>query len=148
MSIISVNFVNGSPNIPVKVGVSDAYHRKHGFGGRKSTRRAKVMGLIDTGANCTCIDPSVLDFLHLIPTNITPISTPSTDGTPLDCYGYEVSLTLNGLGRNYTIKHIEVIGAPVKQHGENFAVLIGRDVLKKGVLVYNGVLEKLELVMT
>ncbi len=41
-----------------------------------------VKGLVDTGASCTVIDPTVVQRLGLTPTGSTMILTPSTGSTP------------------------------------------------------------------
>lgn len=98
-----------------------------GFGGR---------GLIDTGASCTAIDPSVVRSLGLVPTGRTSILTPSTGSTPHICNQYDISLVILMPPQFHASMTIPVIESQLLNQG--FHALIGRDVLSSGMLVYNG----------
>src|SRR4051794_1484897 len=52
----------------------------------------KISALIDTGASCSAIDPSVVKALGLIPTGTTHIYTPSTGAGSHPCHLYDVCL--------------------------------------------------------
>ncbi|HRQ76937.1 MAG TPA: hypothetical protein PK098_13570 [Phycisphaerales bacterium] len=98
----------------------------------------QISGLIDTGASCTCIDPQALSSLGLTATGSAPIQTPSTQGTPHICNQYDVSIRFPLPGMSYTIYAIPIIESELASQG--IQALIGRDVLAKSVLVYDGVL--------
>ena len=53
-----------------------------------------VRGLIDTGASCTCIDPSVIQQLGIPPSGTAAMLTPSTGTTPHQCNQFDVALLL------------------------------------------------------
>lgn len=89
--------------------------------------------LLDTGASFTAIEESVLRGLGLQPVGLTPVSTPSgqtihatyackisSPGTPIP------PLMLNA-----------VVGCQLQGFGH--IALIGRDILRHFLLVYNGV---------
>jgi len=97
-----------------------------------------VRGLIDTGASGTVIDPSLLSSLNLTPTSAVPIHTPSTSGKPKLCDQFDVSLVfpLDG-GYTYTLGAVAVIESHLAVQGID--ALIGRDVLERGVFIYDGV---------
>ncbi|WP_224796723.1 aspartyl protease family protein [Pandoraea sputorum] len=95
--------------------------------------------LIDTGASSTCIDPSVLEPLGLTPTGQTEVHTPSTNGTPHVCNLYDVQLLVpgqTGIEAPFIIPAMPVTESHLASQG--ITGLIGRDVLSKCVLVYNG----------
>lgn len=99
-----------------------------------------IRGLIDTGASCTAIDPTVVQALSLVPTGQVPIHTPSTGATPHQCNQYDVSLAILLGGTTpvlcFISDAIPVIESALSHQG--IQALIGRDVLAKGVLWYNG----------
>jgi hypothetical protein len=53
-----------------------------------------IRALVDTGASCTCIDPSVLQSLQLTPTGSTSMHTPSTGAIPAAADQYDVGLAI------------------------------------------------------
>ncbi len=103
---------------------------------------AKTRALVDTGASCTCVDPSILrDSLQLIPTGRTTINTPSTGNAPVECDVYDVSLLVPSTDTEkeapLMIAAMPVVCADLLQ-SQGFHALIGRDVLTRCVLSYNG----------
>lgn len=86
--------------------------------------------LIDTGATGTVISADIVTRLNLSPVGVTLINTPSS--TNVRCLEYLVLLLLPNNLRITTV----AIAAPLQ--GQNVNCLIGRDVLKLGVLIYNG----------
>jgi len=89
-----------------------------------------VMAMIDTGATSTVIQEGLAVKLGIKPLDTEMINTPTTDGH--ECYKYHVRL----LFPNGVVAEVVAIEAPlVNQH---IQLLIGRDVLTQGVLVYTG----------
>lgn len=97
---------------------------------------AKMRGLIDTGASCTCIDPEIIKSLNLAPTGVTSIATPSTGKNAHICNQFDVSIKLVHPSHVYTISVLPIIETHLSHLG--FDALIGRDVLSRCLLVYNG----------
>lgn len=99
---------------------------------------AIVRGLVDTGASCTCIDLSIIASLQLQQTGTVPIHTPSTGTSPHICPQYDVLLAsfMENQQVHLLSLVIPVIGVDFSQQG--YQALIGRDVLARGVMVYNG----------
>lgn len=86
-------------------------------------------GLIDTGASITAVQQGVLAPLNLHPVGVVQINSPTSHNVP--CALYAVRLTLpNGW--------VDVTVVETLLPGQNVQVLIGRDVLHYGLLVYNG----------
>jgi hypothetical protein len=99
--------------------------------------------LVDTGASCTCIVAGVLAPLGLVATGTVPISTPSTGTTPATCNQYDVSMAiihpaLNLLFGAIPIVECQPLAGPY--HG-----LLGRDLLRHCLLVYDGNAERFSL---
>jgi hypothetical protein len=128
-----------SPNGPVLdclVGVSLPRAQALQRAGQKSPAPVPVRGLIDTGASSTCVDPTCFTVLGLTPTGQIPIHTPSTSGTPHLADQYDVSLVLLHPRLQLTLHALPVIASTLKNQG--IQALIGRDVLKGCLLVYDG----------
>jgi hypothetical protein len=100
---------------------------------------ARVEALVDTGASHSCVDPSVLSQLNLSPTGQTRINTPSTGGQPALVDQYDVSLLILTAPNQQPLYRpaMPVVASElVVQQG--FHVLLGRDVLRHCLLVYDG----------
>src|SRR5258708_6516737 len=96
-----------------------------------------IRGIIDTGASGTVIDEAIIQGLGLTPTGSVPIHTPSTGSTPVQRNLYDVSLWYSVTSSAHPITGaIAVIGTDFTAH--NIQALIGRDLLSKCSLMYNG----------
>lgn len=96
----------------------------------------QIRALLDTGASCACIDPSAIQSLGIPPTGITPMHTPSTGTQAHHANLYDVSLTLMHPALSLSITNVAVAEAQLSIQG--IQALIGRDVLKRCLLVYDG----------
>lgn len=98
-----------------------------------------IKALVDTGASHSAVDPAILKtVLQLSPRRIAKTMTPSTGATPHKCYTYDVSIHIPmGTATALFSKMVwEVSGLELKHQG--FEMLLGRDVLASGILVYDG----------
>jgi predicted aspartyl protease len=97
-----------------------------------------VKALVDTGASHTAVDPSVMKSLGLTPRRIAKTITPSTGAAPHKCHTYDVSIHVPlGVATALFSKNAwEVTCLELKHQG--FEVLLGRDILADGILVYDG----------
>lgn len=96
-----------------------------------------IRALLDTGASCTCIDPTVLNALGLQPTGNTSISTPSTGATPVDAYTYDVSIVIPAGNQQPLIRAVmSVCASELIPLG--YKALLGRDILSVCHVTYNG----------
>lgn len=95
-------------------------------------------GLIDTGASATVLDSKLLQNLGLMPTGSVLVHTPSTGSIPITMNEYDVALGIvmakdKLLASEWTMPIIE---SDLSVQGID--ALIGRDVLARGLMVYNG----------
>ena len=101
---------------------------------------SSIRALVDTGASCTCIDPSVLSSLQLTPTGSVTVLTPSTGQTPHLTDQFDVGLYIPGSTAGHTpliFPTLAVVAAELLTR-QGFHALIGRDVLQDCILFYNG----------
>jgi hypothetical protein len=100
-----------------------------------------VRALVDTGASQTNVAESLLTQLGIVIKDVVPVSTASTVGDTLHSANqYDASLIVPGPPENpvpLILPSIPVLGFnPPGSHG--FQALIGRDILNRCVLIYNG----------
>jgi hypothetical protein len=100
----------------------------------------QILGLIDTGASHTCVDPSVLNQLGLTPTGTVQVATPSTGTQPVMHDQYDTSLIIFAGQGHPPLVHLTI---PVTKSElltiQGFHALIGRDILSGCLLTYDGV---------
>ena len=90
----------------------------------------EVLALIDTGASASVVKEGIAARLGLLPIGVVQMNTPSSSG--VRCYRYAVQL----LFPNQVVVRCTVAEAPLKE--QPIQLLIGRDILRHGVLVYIG----------
>ena len=127
------------PLLDLLVGVSKPRLEALQKAGKAPPNPVRIKGLIDTGASCTCIDPSVIKKLNIPPTGSVGISTPSTGSNTHTCNQYDVSINLLHPELVYTINILPIVESHLSSQGID--ALIGRDVLANCLLVYNGQIE-------
>ena len=99
-------------------------------GENKTPPTVSVRALIDTGASCSCIDQGIAEQLKLTPRDEREMLTPG--GLVVQLL-YDVRLSIDGI---HDLFELEVLGADLARQ-ENH-VLLGRDVLRHGTLIYSG----------
>jgi hypothetical protein len=98
-----------------------------------------IRALVDTGASCTCVDPVVMKKLQIAPTGSVPMHTPSTGQTPHHADQYDVTIIIPGASAGdapLIFETISVVGTDLAVQGID--ALIGRDILSRCILHYNG----------
>jgi hypothetical protein len=88
--------------------------------------------LIDTGASITAVDEGVVASLGIQPIGQMKLSTPSQS---MPAWLYAVQLTCSGVAMP-VLELLDVVGCTLQPQG--FIALLGRNFLRKGVLVYDG----------
>ena len=91
----------------------------------------KVSALIDSGANCSVLQVGIAAQLGLTPIDKVRISTPSDQGLMCDRYSVQFLFPAH----QYSIP-VTPVEAPLK--GQLIGAIIGRDVLRNCVFVYQG----------
>jgi predicted aspartyl protease len=128
------------PALEVAVGPSREFIKAVTPLGRQIALPRPVTAIIDTGAQSTVLKPELVARLELRPVGAIPISTPSTGSTPLVCDRYHVNLYF---AKDFVVENVFAVEAPMG--GVHYDCLIGRDVLRSAVLVYDGRANKFTL---
>lgn len=101
-----------------------------------------IRALVDTGASFTSIDPTVLTALNLTPTGTIDFVTPSTGQGTHTTDTYDVDFRIGGTNADdvpLTISNLRVASCDLF-FSQGIHALIGRDILSRCILVYNGAL--------
>ena len=93
----------------------------------------KAVAMVDTGATSTVITPQIAQHLGLQPVGQISMVTPTTNNPIVsNQYAVDLHFPINGVQvRNIIVTEAGLIG-------QHIQCLIGRDVLRHGVLVYIG----------
>lgn len=106
-----------------------------------------IRALVDTGASCTAIEPSVLQMLSLTPTGTVEILTPSTGQGSHTTETYDIDFAI-GAGQAgetpFVMTNLRVTAAQLYLQ-QGIHALIGRDILQRMMLVYNGSMNQFSL---
>jgi hypothetical protein len=94
--------------------------------------------LVDTGASCTCIDPTVLLALGLQPTGKILMTTPSTGATPAEADTYDVCIIIQASGNQQPLFKAVISVCTSELVHQGFDALLGRDILGDCLFTYNG----------
>jgi hypothetical protein len=92
--------------------------------------------LIDTGASSTCLDDDIVVALGLDYSGSTLVHTPSTMGVGIQKYTYDVSVVFGDGQKDPRTFTRELVGTELRSQGID--LLIGRDILAKCILNYDG----------
>lgn len=96
-----------------------------------------AVALIDTGAGMTCVDLSILDNFRIDREGSSLINTPSTGRHPVERDHYNVGIiVLNGTEQRLIVPNVRVLATDLSNL--NCKILLGRDVLARCLLVYDG----------
>lgn len=106
--------------------------------GQPSPPIQNIRALIDTGASCTCIDPTVLVALGIQPTGKTLVITPSTGATPVDADTYDVCIVIPASGNQQPLVKAVISVCATELIHQGYHALLGRDILKDCHFTYNG----------
>jgi hypothetical protein len=90
------------------------------------------IALIDSGASMTAVDDNALKQLGVAPVGIAPVLTPSGSARQLL---YPADIVITGMPGRHSFT--QVIGTP-HLAAQGIVALIGRDVLRNALFVYNG----------
>lgn len=96
-----------------------------------------VRALVDTGASTTNIEHGVFDRLGLSPVGQMFVHTASTGRDPILANRYAVDLSLGGEETGILATDLEVF-AVEDLSGSGVEALLGRDILGRGLLIFDG----------
>lgn len=125
------------PIVPVTINLPAAMQEFLARNGKDIPPPVRGMALIDTGAFATAVDVEVFEKLGITPIDRLPTNTPHGASTS-DIYPATVSFPALGL-ENLPMERL--IGCKLQWAGENdsdILMLLGRDLLKHFLMVYNG----------
>ena len=130
---------NGSLMVVAFIGVSQPRLIALQAAKQPVPKPVQVQAMIDTGASCVSVDPTVLQQLSLTPTGTTSVFTPSTGAQPATLNQYDIGLMIPSTANHPALIHatIPVIECELLA-AQGFHVLIGRDVLSRCLLTYDG----------
>lgn len=125
------DLVTSGPTLQILIGPSRALVEAMGETGAVAAPIA-VTAMVDTGAQTTVLSPDVVAQLGIKAVGAVPMITPTTT-RPVSCDQFHVNVYFSS---DVVVENVLAAQAPLIGHG--FQCLIGRDVLRKGVLVYIG----------
>ena len=128
----------GGALITVLIGVSKPRATALQNSGQSIPSVITAQGLIDTGASGLCIDSTIAQQLLLQPTGTAPMLTPSTGNIPQIVPVYDISLRIPHDGSSLDFGSVPAVESILLNQG--FGVLIGREVLSRCLLIYDGVI--------
>jgi hypothetical protein len=136
VSIVHLSMTGDRPIIPVLVGVSNLRFQVLRAANQPQPQPINVSMLVDTGSSRCCITPGLLAPLGLTSIGKIPLHTPSTGGAPVSCDLYEVSFMIPHPHSPLFLPVMPIVeccplSGPVQG-------LLGRDFLKRCLLVYEG----------
>lgn len=138
MPSITLTFTASGPLLAVAVLPSLPRQRALGAAGQQVPPATSGTFLVDTGASQTVIDRTLITPLGLAPTGQVMCHTPSTGAAPLPFSQYDVMLIIPGPAGAlpWIVEALPVMESHLVAQGIHG--LIGRDLLDRGMLVYNG----------
>jgi hypothetical protein len=101
-------------------------------------RPEMAKAMIDTGAGISSISPSIAQRLALISTGVTAIHSATTGGAPQNCNLYDVCLAFVQPSVKVLGVNIPVIELDLSASTPGVDVLLGRDLLRQCLFIYDG----------
>jgi hypothetical protein len=98
-----------------------------------------IRALVDTGASVTSTDPEVLNALELSPTGTIDIVTPSTGKEVATTETYDIDFAIYKTQNEppLVIPNLRIASSQLFLQ-QGIHALIGRDILARCILIYNG----------
>lgn len=124
--------------VTAAVMVSAARRQALAVAGQPVPDAQRIIGVLDTGASISAVDPAILANLGLTATGKAEIHTPSTQGVPVQADTYDVCIGIFA-ARPRDLHFIsDTIQVTASILGNGVQALIGTDILKSCILTYNG----------
>lgn len=124
--------------VDVNVGLSAARRAALYKAGLSCPPPVQTTLIIDTGADSTMIDESLIFPLQLTPTGQARVLTSQSRGVPEPCNAYDIELeVVNRTGNpSWRIQPLQVLARPLPN--QSMGGMLGRDVLSLAVLIFDG----------
>lgn len=106
-----------------------------GSPGLPSANQRRRIALLDTGAEHSAIDQQLAHEMELQVVDTTELVTPAADNGSARMV-YTASLCIEAPGMISEAPEVRLTGADLSQQG--FSVLLGRDILKRLVIIWDG----------
>ena len=129
-AITAADLIANGPILQVFVGPSREIISA--FGSAAVAPAVSVSALIDTGAESTVLNPETAARLAVRSVGAVTIHTPTTS-EPVMCRQFHVNIYFS---HEFAVENILAIEAPFS--GRPFQCLIGRDILSRATLIYDG----------
>ncbi len=123
------------PIVKLFVTISTAHAKVLRKKGQPVPQGVTLPALIDTGATSTMIDEVAIGTLGLDPKDVVGVHTTSTGDTAIKCYQYDAYLAVTDVA-TFNIGDLPILTTNFSKHG--IRALVGRDVLSRCLLVYDG----------
>jgi hypothetical protein len=139
MPHFTLNIDASGPVLNAAVFVSDGRRLALEAAGLPVPTPRRIRALVDTGASFTSIDPAVLEELSLTPTGTIEIVTPSTgqDTHTADTYDVDFMIGAGAEDVPLLIPNLRIASCDLFLR-QGIHALIGRDILARCILYYNG----------
>ena len=132
LSIGIPNLQQSGPIIEILIGLSQPVLEALKKEGKPTPELRRCNAMIDTGASSTVIKEGISKELNLKSRGVTNISTPSC--SQYETVTFDVAIIFPQ--HNIVRPIVTVIEAPLER--QNIDCLIGRDLLKDAILIYEG----------
>ena len=136
MPSINVSLTPNGPLVQALIGISTPRRLALEKAGLPIPSFVQGTFLLDTGASGTCVDPALVAPLSLHPSGQVAIQTPSTNGTPVHCNQYDVAIYIPLDSTGFMIGAVPILETGLASQGIDG--LIGRDIINRCTLIYNG----------
>jgi hypothetical protein len=133
----SADLWNDGPLVEVHISLTAAAEAANAAASQPNPAAVPATALIDTGASHSAVRAGILAPLGLHPVGVITIATPSSHN--VQCPLYSVRLTLPQGG------FLDTTVSEVPLQGQNIDALMGRDVLRFGILIYQGTIGQFTL---
>ena len=138
VTITSENLEQEGPILDVQFMISLELEKKYRELGKSIPQPIIVKAMTDTGSSACLLQKEIPEKLQLEPIGITKITTPSHEH--YECYQYFMRMIIPSHDFFY-----EGLFVTSVLDGQGISGLIGRDVLKNGILIYIGYMNQFTL---
>lgn len=131
------------PRVPVRISIQKNFTEQLALSGgsqKDLTNSMEGTALIDTGAFMSCIDEEVAKNLGLSAIDVVNMTSASHESTEVNIYPARIEIVA---GQTLKFDMARVLGVNLKK--QQLIALIGRDILSRCTLFYNGVTGQITL---